>query len=534
MEIKKYFFYSFVLALFLFSCQNKNILKEIENDVLYLSDDKLEGRETGTKGEDLAAEYIVKRFDKIGLQTKVDTFEFNDNVEVNFICDISNLYPTKYSNSSEALNLSVVDVNFGIHAPSENYSDYKNIEVKDKAVLINTSSPDGIHPHSKYVKYHSIVSRIEEAKKRGVKCIIFFNQDKNAESLAKKFKKLKNTGLPVLFLKDSKDKVLNQKITFSLQIKEQKLKGKNIIANINNNAIETVIIGAHYDHIGWGKEGSRYIGEPAIHNGADDNASGVAALFQLAKILKKQKESYNYTLIAFSGEEKGLLGSNAYLKEQNLNKANINCMINLDMIGRLDTSNTLQIFGTGTSPSWNNLIDSNNTDSYFNIKKSKSGIGPSDHTSFYLHDIPVLHFFTGAHDDYHKPQDDADKINYKGLEKIIYYIEKIVSDVAASEPLKFSKTNDENSKSVPKFSVTLGVVPDYLFEKRGMRIDGVSPNRPAYNAGIKKGDIIVGLGKYEIEDIYSYMKALSAFNKKDSTNATILRGKKELSVRIIF
>ena len=116
MEIKKYFFYSFVLALFLFSCQNKNILKEIENDVLYLSDDKLEGRETGTKGEDLAAEYIVKRFDKIGLQTKVDTFEFNDNVEVNFICDISNLYPTKYSNSSEALNLSVVDVNFGIHA----------------------------------------------------------------------------------------------------------------------------------------------------------------------------------------------------------------------------------------------------------------------------------------------------------------------------------------------------------------------------------------------------------------------------------
>ena len=209
-------------------------------------------------------------------------------------------------------------------------------------------------------------------------------------------------------------------------------------------------------------------------------------------------------------------------------------MINLDMIGRLNTSNTLQIFGTGTSPSWNNFIDSNNIDGYFNIKKSKSGIGPSDHTSFYLHDIPVLHFFTGAHDDYHKPQDDADKINYKGLEKIIYYIGKIVSDVVASEPLEFSKTNDENSKSVPKFSVTLGVVPDYLFEKRGMRIDGVSPNRPAYNAGIKKGDIIVGLGKYEIEDIYSYMKALSAFNKKDSTNATILRGKKELSVRIIF
>ena len=175
-----------------------------------------------------------------------------------------------------------------------------------------------------------------------------------------------------MFLNDSKDKILNQKLTFSLQIKEHKLKGKNIIANINNNAIETVIIGAHYDHIGWGKEGSRYIGEPAIHNGADDNASGVAALFQLAKILKKKEKSYNYTLVAFSGEEKGLLGSNAYLKEQNLDKASINCMINLDMIGRLDTSNTLQIFEQ-TSPSWNNLIDSNNTDDYFNIKKARAG-----------------------------------------------------------------------------------------------------------------------------------------------------------------
>ena len=188
MEIKKYFFYSFVLTFFLFSCQNNTILKEIENDVLYLSDDKLEGRETGTIGEDLAADYIKKRFDKIGLQTKVDTFEFNDNVKVNFICDIPNLYPTKYSNSSEALNLSVVDVNFGIHAPSENYSDYKNIEVKNKAVLINTSSPDGIHPHSKYVQYHSIVSRIEEAKKEEQSVLFFLIKIKTQKFLQKNLK----------------------------------------------------------------------------------------------------------------------------------------------------------------------------------------------------------------------------------------------------------------------------------------------------------------------------------------------------------
>ena len=312
------------------------------------------------------------------------------------------------------------------------------------------------------------------------------------------------------------------------------MKGKNIVATINNNSQNNIVIGAHYDHIGWGKEGSRYIGDPAIHNGADDNASGVAALFQIAKSLKKKNKNYNYTLIAFSGEEKGLLGSNAYIKNYEQDKNKINCMINLDMIGRLDTANTLQIFGTGTSPSWNDIIDSNNITFNFNIKKSKGGTGPSDHTSFYLQNIPVLHFFTGAHDDYHKPQDDADKINYKGIESIINYINKIVSDIDKSTALKFSKTNDENSKSVPNFSVTLGVVPDYLYEDRGLRIDGVSPNRPADKAGIKKGDIIVNLGIHEIEDIYSYMRALSGFNKKDSTNAIILRNNQELSIRIIL
>ncbi len=535
MGIKKYFIsISFILLICLFSCQEDTVLKEIEKDVLYLSDDKLEGRETGTFGEDIAALYIKKRFDKIGLETKVDTFEFSDKVEINFDCNIPNLYPTKYSDNSEGFNLPIVDVKFGIHAPKENYSNYNNAEVNGKAVLINTSSPDGIHPHSKYIEYHSIISRIEIAKNRGVKCIIFYNQDKNAETLEKKFKKLKSTGLPVLFLNDSKEKILNKKLTFSLKISEKKLKGKNIVATINNNTQNNIVIGAHYDHIGWGKEGSRYIGDPAIHNGADDNASGVAALFQIAKSLKKKNKNYNYTLIAFSGEEKGLLGSNAYIKNYEQDKNKINCMINLDMIGRLDTANTLQIFGTGTSPSWNDIIDSNNTTFNFNIKKSKGGIGPSDHTSFYLQNIPVLHFFTGAHDDYHKPQDDADKINYKGIEKTIYYINKIVSDVDKSTALKFSKTNDENSKSVPKFSVTLGVVPDYLYEDRGLRIDGVSPNRPADKAGIKKGDIIVNLGIHEIEDIYSYMRALSDFNKKDSTNAIILRENQELSIRIIF
>lgn len=524
-----------LLVISLFGCQkNNSTLKEIKEDVIYLSDDKLEGRETGTIGEDLALTYIKNRFHQIGVATKIDTFDFNDKVEVIFNCELPNIYPTKYSSNDEVSNLQVVDVNFGIDAPKLNYSDYRDISIENKAVLINTSSPDGIHPHSKYLEYHNITHRIETAKKHGARCVIFYNNDKNAPILAKKFKKLKRTGLPILFLEGNKKKLLNTEVSFKLSLEERKLKGKNLIAYIDNNQQKTIIMGAHYDHIGWGKEGSRYTGEPQIHNGADDNASGVAALIQLAKFYQQSSyDAYNYIFIAFSGEEKGLLGSNAYVKKRDKDIHGFNCMINLDMIGRLDTANTLQIYGTGTSPSWDDLIDTNNTYG-FKIKKSKSGTGPSDHTTFYLQDIPVLHFFTGVHDDYHKPTDDAEKINYQGIVDIVLFIEDIINDLAEARSLVFAKTKEENNRSVPRFSVTLGVIPDYLYEEGGMRIDGVSSGRPAQQAGMKKGDVIIRLGTYKIEDIYAYMKALGAYKKGDTTNVNILRDEQEVQLRVVF
>lgn len=309
--------------------------------------------------------------------------------------------------------------------------------------------------------------------------------------------------------------------------------GRNIIGFIDNGASKTVVIGAHYDHLGYGEEGSLYDGEPAIHNGADDNASGVASIIQLAKILKEKNKGSNYLFIAFSGEEKGLWGSNWFVKHSVLDIKSINYMINLDMVGRLGPDLKLMVYGTGTSPVWDSELDKLTKDKFHLIKK-ESGIGPSDHISFYLQDIPVLHFFTGQHDDYHRPSDDADKVNYDGMVSIIQLIDNLISDVDGLDKLTFTKTKDEESTKAPKYSVTLGVIPDYMFEGKGMRIDGVKDDRPAFKAGMVKGDIVIKMGKIEVVTMMDYMKGLSKFKKGDKTKVVILRDKKEIKLDVQF
>ncbi len=179
--------------------------------------------------------------------------------------------------------------------------------------------------------------------------------------------------------------------------------GRNVVGYLDNRAKTTVVIGAHYDHLGKGEFGSRHAGEPAIHNGADDNASGVAALIYLAERLKTSKaKKNNYLFIAFSAEELGLIGSKAYVNSATFDATSINYMLNMDMVGRLNEENVLAINGAGTSPVWKETLPKI-TAGNLKVKTTDSGIGPSDHTSFYLKDIPALHFFSGQHTDYHKP-----------------------------------------------------------------------------------------------------------------------------------
>lgn len=308
--------------------------------------------------------------------------------------------------------------------------------------------------------------------------------------------------------------------------------GRNVIGYVDNKSDRTIIIGAHFDHLGMGGQGSLHRGDSAIHNGADDNASGTAALIALADKLKREEHTSNFLFIAFSGEENGLWGSNYFVKHPTIDLKTVNYMINMDMVGRLNAENTLAINGVGTSPSFGPVLDLANADS-LKLVTSESGVGPSDHTSFYLQDLPVLHFFTGQHEDYHKPGDDSEKINYEGLLLVVKYIGRLVDQLDAEPKLAFTKTKDSNGDS-PRFTVSLGVVPDYLFDGKGMRIDGVSEDKPAQAAGLQKGDIVLQMGDSTIVDMMSYMRALSAFQKGDSATLSIEREGQKLEKKVKF
>ncbi|MTE27148.1 M28 family peptidase [Winogradskyella ouciana] len=408
----------FVVLASILSCKTEPKVAEskIKEDVAFLADDKLEGRQTGTDGEKKAAKYLIKRYKEIGLDPK-----------------------------------------------------------GTKGYLQPFSFKPKTDPH-KEVEFTT-----------------------NADST---------------------------------------ITGNNVIGYINNGAKSTIVIGAHYDHLGFGGEGSLFRGEEkAVHNGADDNASGVAVMLNLASRLKvkndtaKVKDNNNYLFMAFSGEEMGLLGSNYFSKNPTIDAASINYMINMDMVGRMKADSTLAVYGTGTSPLFKQTLKANNEK--FKLIENESGVGPSDHTSFYLIDIPVLHFFTGQHEDYHRPGDDSEKLNYEGMRLISDYIYSVITDLDDNGELAFRKTKNE-SEETPRFKVGLGVVPDYLFDGKGMRIDGTREDTPAFNAGLQKGDVVVKLGDSTVTDMMSYMRALSVFDKGDEADITVKRKEKTIETKVNF
>lgn len=278
-------------------------------------------------------------------------------------------------------------------------------------------------------------------------------------------------------------------------------------------------------------------GEKLIHNGADDNASGTAALIELGKLLKVSKnKSNNYLLIAFSGEELGLNGSKYFTEHPTVDLQQVSYMINMDMVGRLnDSSKTVTVGGYGTSPFWGEALGKMTTKKQpLTLKFDSSGTGPSDHTSFYRKDIPVLFFFTGLHNDYHRPSDDADKINYTGEWQIIKLIEEIIQAAGPKGKLAFTKTREVQTSTSTRFSVTMGIMPDYTFSGSGVRVDGVSDNRPAKKAGIKTGDVIVQLGDFSTTSMEGYMQALSKFKKGDKAKVKYKRGEETLETEVEF
>ena len=310
--------------------------------------------------------------------------------------------------------------------------------------------------------------------------------------------------------------------------------GMNVIGYMDNGADYTVVIGAHFDHLGMGYFGSRQPGQHEVHNGADDNASGVAGILAIAEALKSSEaKNNNYMFIGFSGEELGLYGSKHFVKNPTVEAEKINYMINLDMVGRLNEEGILAVNGTGTSPVWDTVLEDAKP-AGIDVKKHESGVGASDHTSFYLEGMPVLHFFTGQHQDYHTAADDSELINYQGIHDISVYIVNMIEMLDDDGKLEFVKTKDENQRMASSFKVTMGIMPDYVADGVGVRIDAVLDNRPAANAGLEGGDIIRKIGDIEINNINDYMAALGKFEKGQKTTVVVMRGEEMVEKELVF
>ena len=520
--------------------RDKIIIDNLKSEIGFLASDQLEGRRTGSPGEKLAYEYLSDQFRKAGLSPKGDNNSFIQTFEINEGKQI--LPSTHLTINSDDLT---VDKDFFplIFSAEGSIETYASPALLEKNMpwfwdIKETIEKNKTNPH--FDLEEAIKDKASEFARKGASAVIVYNTGAENDELKFEGKeKTESLKIPVLFVtKEASKKYLsdnssNLELKFKVVIGDKKREGHNVAGFIDNGAPNTIIIGAHYDHLGRGEDlNSLWTGPAAIYNGADDNASGTAAVIELARMLRNAKlTGNNYLFICFSGEELGLYGSKYFTEHPTVNLSSVNYMINSDMVGRLnDSTHTVTIGGVGTSPAWNFL---NEKTKAFTTKLDSGGIGPSDHTSFYLKNIPVLFFFTGIHKDYHTPTDDIEKINFTGELQVIKYIYHIIEETNKLGKLAFTKTRDPKMENT-RFTVTLGIMPDYTFSGKGVRADGIVEGKIAQKAGIQPGDVIIKLGGYDFTDIYSYMKVLSKFKKGDATKVTVLRQKDELTFDIIF
>ncbi len=520
---------------------DKLILSDLKSSVSFLADDKLEGRRTGTAGEKLAYTYIADQFKNEGLIPKGDNntylqqFEINEGKQISkstfFIVNGNDLtleqdfFPLIFSANS---SLEATPTIAFQEKSMPWFLDLKDILEKNKN-----------NPHFDLVNI--IQEKAADVASKGGTAFILTNTSSITDDLKFEGKqKLVTSSIPVIYItKQAKEKYFKDEATpldlkIKISIEDKKRTGHNVVGYIDEGAQNTIIIGAHFDHLGYGEDhNSLWTGAPAIHHGADDNASGTAAVIELGKMIRTSHlKGNNFLLIAFSGEELGLFGSKYFTEHPTIDLSKVDYMINMDMVGRLnDSTHALTIGGYGTSDTWGNLLTTK--EKAFNIKFDSSGIGPSDHTSFYLKNIPVLFFFTGSHKDYHKPSDVIDKINFVGELQIVKYIYHLLGLTDKTPKLAFTKTREPQMGSA-RFTVSLGIMPDYTFSGTGVRADGIISNKIAEKVGIKAGDVITQLGDYKFSDVNSYMQVLSKFKKGDATKVKVLRGKEEIVFDIVF
>lgn len=563
--------------------------QELKDHIAYLASDEMKGRFTGSEECLEAANYIGKQFEDSGLNPLFDngykqTFPFISGVE--FECENSvglningenvsltlseDFIPAPFSDNISTES-ELVFIGYGLSVPSLNYDDYDSIDVKDKIVLALRFNPEYDNPHSEFDQYSSFRHKTTVARENGAGAIIFVNgylpnldEDKlmdfkcdGASSVAgigaiqikRNFAEqlFKSQGLNI---EEYQKKISESKKPDSFVFKNIRVKIKTGVKEVTKDSWnvagylegndsqlknEYIVVGAHFDHLGMGETGSLYRGDTLqIHNGADDNASGTAGILELAEKLANEKDKLKRSVIfaSFSGEELGLLGSAYFVDHSPVPVENISTMINMDMIGRLNEEDELIVYGTGTSPGWKELLNSSNSYN-FNLTFHDEGYGPSDHSSFYAKDIPVLFFFTGTHPDYHRPTDDADKINYSGEEKVLHYVSDIAFNIdTAREKPEYVNVPRKDKGTRRGWKVYVGTIPDYAADIEGLRLSGVSEGGPAQKGGLQSGDIMIDFGGRKISNIYDYVYALQEHVPGDVVEIIVKRNDEEIKLQV--
>jgi len=571
---------------------------DLKKHLYYLASDEMKGRLSGSKEIFEAAKYLSNEYKSYGLKPLLgdsyfQEFSFiqdiklsgNNSVTISFdtpnngdnlnraplVLKLKEDFITAPFSGTGKASANLIFAGYGIDAPKLNYSDYKGIDVKGKIVLVLRGTPENENPHSEFDKYASLRNKAAVAMDKGALAIIFVNGyiPKDDEDKLLNFKYDRVQGMktfPVIQIKRSfadelfkfigkdfaayqltmKDSSShhsfnfeNVNVSLTSGVEEVNATCRNVGAILEGNdpllKNEYVVIGAHYDHLGMGIEGSLYKGtEEQVHNGADDNASGTSGVLELAQKFasEKGKNKRSLIFINFSGEELGLLGSAYFVNNSPVAIEKIDAMLNLDMVGRLGAEKQLTIYGTGTSSKWKEIL--NNKNSYgFKLAFVDEGYGPSDQTSFYAKKIPVLFYFTGVHTDYHRPTDDANLINYDGEESITKFVYETTSDIASLDK-KPDYIDIPRKESSGGWKVYVGTIPDYSTTGEGFRLQGVSPGSPADKGGLKGGDIMIRFGSRKINNIYDYVYALQDHVPGDEVEVVIKRNNEQLSFKVVL
>lgn len=552
---------------------------EIESHIRFLASEDLKGRNPGTEGDKEAANYIKAKFKEAGLRlignkgfqyfditTGIKFGEKNSLSVGDSVYKLNETYvPLSFSgNGQEKAEVVFVGYGFSIKSDTLSWDDYSGIDAKGKWVMVFRSDPDLDNIASPFAQYGTDRYKVMNAMDHGAAGVILVNtKDFDADDKLEKLKpqrQISSAKIPAIQVKrnvaefllcgndqsladlEASFKKKYQPVSFStnsilnctVELATEKARTMNVIGMQKGKTDEYIVLGAHYDHLGMGGESSRTPDTVAVHYGADDNASGTAMLIEMAQKASSIKTDCNIIFIAFGAEELGLLGSRYFVENPLIDLKKVKAMFNFDMVGRLNKEKSLSIGGTGTALETDSLLNVTMDSTVFSITKSPGGTGPSDHSSFYGEEIPVLFFSTGVHDQYHTPFDHADLINYDGMELLGNAIFEVLDlYIDRDQQLTYQESQEPQPPGMRRrMKVTLGIVPDFAVKVEGLGVAGVRAGGPAYNGGMKKGDVIVGIDEKAVTNIYDYMFRMGSYSKGDRITVEVLREEKKVLLLI--